>query len=46
MHLFADVDDIIKACNWYNDIHIVSIIQGLVSYLSFLTSNPMCLFSK
>lgn len=46
MYLLADVDDVIKACNWYKDIHAVSIIQGLVLYLNFLTSNPMCLFSS
>lgn len=47
MYLFVDVDDVIKAYNWYKEIHIVSIIQGLVLYLKFLNSNllHLCVYS-
>lgn len=38
--------NITKACDWYKDINIVSIIQGLVLHLNFLSLYLMCLFSS
>lgn len=47
MYLFADMSDIIKTCNCYKDImQLVSVIQGLVLYLNFQTSNSMCFSSS